>query len=63
VTVQAWFIGGQIRITEVCYRKMVIQGRDDQPPVEATESKRVDDLLDASAYAASIVFCPRPVKG
>ena len=70
--VQAWFNRGQIRIAEACYRKTVsFKGvtinhlwtqLNSFVLGDKEASKRADDLLDASAYAASIAFRPRPMK-
>jgi hypothetical protein len=68
---QAWFNGGQIRMTEACYRKTVsFKGvtinhlwtqLNSFVLGDREASKRADDLLDA-VYAASVAFRSRPVK-
>ena len=68
---QAWFNGGQIRITEACYRKTVsFKGvcinhlwtqLNSFVLGDKEASKRADDLLDAAVYAAAAAFRQRPV--
>jgi hypothetical protein len=70
--VQAYFNGGQVRITEPCYRKTVsFKGVcinhlwtqiNSFALGDKEASKRADDLLDAAVYAASVAFRLRPVK-
>ncbi len=70
--VQAYFNGGQVRITEPCYRKTVsFKGVcinhlwtqiNSFVLGDREASKRADDLFDAAVYAASVAFRLRPVK-
>ena len=70
--VQSFFNGGRVRIAEDCYRKTVsFKGvtinhlwtqLNSFVLGDKEASKRADDLLDASVYAASIAFRPRPMK-
>lgn len=69
---QAYFNGGRVRITESCYRKTIsFKGitinhlwtqLNSFVLGDKNAAKRSDDLLDASVYAASVVFRERPSR-
>src|SRR5579863_1394423 len=69
---QAWFNGGQVRITEACYSKTVsFKGvtinhlwtqLNSFVLGDKEAARRADDLLDAAVYAASVAFRPRPLR-
>ncbi len=69
---QAFFNGGQVRITEPCYRKTVnFKGvrinhlwtqLNSFVLGDREAAKRADDLLDCAVYAASVAFRQRPAK-